>query len=270
VSGGHGRSRLLIVVAVIVVAVLVAVLGLTADEGDPNPKPTLALIFGVIAVFAVGLIALQRADLEHAANRDAAALNRAAASGGPAVVDPTALSEQTLWAAMAISPIDGDALRARTEGWDAGRRSLRLGAVVIALILVTVPAIYLLESFVPLLVGGPLIILVAIFGALRAVGPEGVAADERLDRSMAPLGLRLREPGLLTGERHGRAVSVRLGSGAGDASEVTVTGPCREFAAGSKLVEVRSDADGVVVSRPRAGRRSWLCDLWVAEQLASS
>jgi hypothetical protein len=44
---------------------------------------------------------------------------------------------------------------------------------------------------------------------------------------------------------------------------------CHEFAASSKLVEVRSGPQGIVVSRGRDGDASWLCDLWLAERLAA-
>ncbi len=70
------------------------------------------------------------------------------------------MAEPDLWAAMAVAPIDADALKARSEMWESGRRSLRLGMVVTALIFVAVPATYLLESFLPLLIGAPLIVIV--------------------------------------------------------------------------------------------------------------
>jgi hypothetical protein len=283
------------IVGVVIVAVLAAVIGLTADEGDPNPKPTLALIFAVIVIFVVGLLALQRADLERA-SRDAAGANtRAVAEAGRPLDNPTELSEPELWAAMAVAPIGPEALRARGEAWDAGRRSWRLGALVLLLIFLTVPAVYLLESFVPLLIGGPLILLAALFGAARAIAPGGEIDDafDRADLSLRPLGLRLSErprggfelrgpatpgadyrlrgPTVLRGERHGRAVTVRLGGDEDSgASEVTVAAPgCRAYASGSKLVEVRSDAEGIVVSRRDGDQQSWLCDLWLAEQLAA-
>jgi hypothetical protein len=295
VSGGFRRSSVFGIVGVVVVAVLAAVIALTADQGDPNPKPTLALIFGVIAVFVVGLLALQRSDLERAAQGEAAKASRGAAEAGRPVENPTALTEPELWAAMAVAPIDAEALRAREQGWEIGRHNLRLGALVFALILLTVPAIYLLESFVPLLIGGPLILAAAIYGAVRAIAPGGEIdrGFDRLDETMVPLGLRiserpkggfelrgptmpgadyrLRGPTVLSGERHGRVVTVRLG-GHGDAgaSEVSVAAPgCHEFAADSKLVAVRSGPEGIVVSRRRDGAAAWLCDLWLAERLAT-
>ena len=119
------------------------------------------------------LFALQRSDLERAAGterrRDRARRRR----GGRQVDNPTTMAEPELWAALAVTPIDADAVRARGEMWDSGRRSLRLAMVVTLLIFLTVPAIYLLESFVPLLIGGPLIVIAALYGSFRALAPGG-------------------------------------------------------------------------------------------------
>ena len=106
-----------------------------------------------------------------------------------------------------------------------------------ALIFLTVPPIYLLESFVPLLIGGPLIVIAAIYGSIRALAPGGEmdSAYEKVGLAMAPLGFEVSERPkvnievreattgrvgpkihgdlVLSGERHRRAVSVRLGSG---------------------------------------------------------
>ena len=81
---------------------------------------------------------------------------------------------------------------------------------------------------------------------------------------------RLRGTTELSGERHGRRVTVRFG-GHEDAghSEVAIAEPCRAFEAKSKRVEVRSGPDGIVVSRRKAGQGDWLCDLWLAERLAA-
>jgi hypothetical protein len=152
--------------------------------------------------------------------------------------------------------------------------------VVTLLIFLTVPAIYLLESFVPLLIGGPLIVIAALYGSLRAVAPGGEMdrGYERVGQAMAPLGLEVSErpqvniemrdpvqgrmgPKLhgalvLSGERHDRQVSIRLGSGeVASRTEVTVGGP------GPHL---RGEA------RKGGEQRDWLCDLWLAERLAAA
>jgi len=293
-SGGFRRSSRFGLIGVLVVMALVAVIGLTMGSGEANPKLALALIFGVVGIFVVVLLLLQRADLEQAAGGDAVKRSRAAAEGGRPLEDPAAVGEADLWAALAIGPVDADAVKAQSEMWDAGRRSIKLGAVIFGLIFLTVPPVYLLESFVPLLVGVPLIVIAALYGAFRAIGPGGELDQgyERMDRAMKPLGLqvsarpkggfeprgptmpgfdyRLRGATELSGERHGRRVTIRFG-GHEDAgqSEVTVAAPCNSFEAKSKRVTVSSDPEKIVVSRRKAGQGDWLCDLWLAERLAS-
>ena len=294
VSGGFKRSGTFGIVGVFVVAALVAVIALTMGQGDPNPKLALGLIFGVVALFCLGLFALQRADLNRASGTDAAQSSRGAAEGGHEVENPTALEEPELWAAMAIRPIDAAAVRARDEIWGIARGSQNLGIVVTILIFLTVPAIYLTESFVPLLIGGPLIVLAALYGAFRAIGPGGAipGSYELTDRAMAPLGLqvtdqpeggfemRWMQPGfdyrlrgwtVLSGQRHGRPVVVRIG-GHEDAgtTEVVVGETSAEFEATSKRVTVSSGPEGIIVTRRKGGGRDWLCDLWLAERLASA
>jgi hypothetical protein len=293
-SGGFKRSSRFGLIGVFVVMALAAVIGLTMGSGEANPKLALGLIFGVIAVFVVVLLLLQRSDLDRVAGRDTAARGRAAAEGGRPVEDPTVLSEAELWASLAIAPIDAEAVKAQSEMWDAGRRSLKLGAIVFGLIFLTVPPMYLLESFVPLMIGGPLIVIAALYGSFRAIGPGGEIdrGYDLTDQAMKPLGLQVTErpqgsfeprspamPGFdyrlrgtteLSGNRHGRRVTVRFG-GHEDAghSEVAVAVPCQEFEAGSKQVTVQSGPEGIVVSRRKAHPGDWLCDLWLAERLAS-
>ncbi len=321
-SGGFKRSSRFGILGVFVVAGICAAIGLTLGSGEANPKLALGLIFGVLAVFFVILFALQRADLDRVSGADARGSSRAAAEGGREIDNPTTMREADLWAAMAVSPIDAEAVRARSEMWEAGRRSLRLGMVVTLLIFLTVPAMYLFESFVPLLIGGPLIVLAALWGSIRALMPGGELERgyDNVGRAMAPLGLavterptvsiEMREPVtprmgpkirgalVLSGERNGRPVSVRVGSGeTGSHSEVSVvaaTAP--EFSAKSrdgrvrpadgtpenlvaalkdvpnstrwKKVTVEGGPDGIVVARKGGGQSDWLCDLWLAERLA--
>jgi hypothetical protein len=291
-SGGFRRSSRYGLVGIIVVAALTVVIGLTMGQGEADPKLALGLIFGVVAIFLVGLFTLQRSDLEHAAGGDAKARNRAAAEGGRPVEDPTAVSEAELWASLAIEPIDQDAIRGQAEMWDVSRRSINLGMVICLLIFLTVPPMYLFETFVPIFVGVPLIVIAALYGSFRAIGPGGELDQgyERTDRAMKPLGLRVTArpqggfeprgptmPGFdyrlrgvteLSGERHGQQVTIRFG-GHEDAglSEIWIATPCREFEAKSKRVEVRGGPEGLLISRRKAKQGDWLCDLWVAERL---
>lgn len=293
-SGEFKRSSRFGLVGVLVVMALVAAIGLTMGSGEANPKLALGLIFSVVAVFVVVLLLLQRSDLERVAGGDAAARTRAAAEGGGPVEDPTAVGEADLWASLAIAPIDADAVTAQSEMWDVGRRSLKLGAIVFGLIFLTVPPMYLLESLVPLFIGVPLIVIAALYGAFRAIGPGGDVDQgyARTDRAMKPLGLqvsrrpkggfeprgptmpgfdyRLRGMTELSGERHGRQVTVRFG-GHEDAglSEVAIASPCRDYEAKSMRIEVRSGPEGLAVVRRKAKPGDWLCDLWLAERLLS-
>ncbi len=267
-SGGFKRSSLFGLVGVFVVAALAIVIATTTGQGEANPKLTLGLIFAVVAIFVIVLFALQRSDLERAAGSGAAATNRAAAEGERQVENPMTMAEPELWAALAVAPIDADAVRARDEVWDVGRRSIRLGMVIVLLIFLTVPSVYLFETFLPLLIGVPLIVIAAIYGSIRAIGPGGELDKgyDRTDRAMKPLGLQVSErpsggfemrfpttPGfdyrlrgwtVMSGKRHGREVMVRLG-GHEDAgrSEVIVAAPGPEWSGRSRDGRVRA-ADG--------------------------
>jgi hypothetical protein len=322
-SGGFKRSGLFGLIGVVVVMVAVALIALNADSGDPNPKGTMALIFGVIAVFVVILFVLQRSDLEKVAGGDAKAVQRAVAEGGGKIENPTTMEEQQLWAALAVRPIGNEAIKARGAMWDSSRRSQKLGWLVMLLIFLTVPSIYLFESFMPLLIGGPLIAIAAIYGSVRALAPGGEmdSAYEKVDLAMAPLGFEVTERPkvkievreattgrvgpkihgalVLSGERHGRPVSVRIGSGeVSSRSEVTVRVATPEFKAKSRDGKVRPGDDvpppfaaalrdmpnstrwkkltveggleGIVVARKGGAQADWLCDLWLAERLAEA
>jgi hypothetical protein len=320
-SGGFRRSGLFGLFGVIAVAAIVVAIAFTTGEGQANPKTTYALIFGVVGVFMIILFALQRSDMERVSSGNISGTERAAAEGGRTIENPTTMEEPQLWAALAVKPIDREAVKARGEMWDAGRRSLRLGMIVTLLIFLTVPPIYLLESFVPLLIGGPLIAIAAIYGSIRAVAPGGEldSGYEKVGLAMAPLGFEVTERPkvsietrdavtgrvgprvhgalVLSGERHGRAVSVRQGGGE---SEVVVRAPAPPFEAKSrdgrvrpakgvdppasiataleavpnstrwKKVKVEGGGEGIVISRKGGEQTDWLCDLWLAERLAEA
>jgi hypothetical protein len=262
--GGFKRSGLFGIVGVIAVAAIVVVIGLGTEGGDASPKTTYALIFGVVGVFLVILFALQRADLNRVSGADARGSTRAAAEGGRQIDNPTTMSDPDLWAAMAVKPIDSEAVKARAAGWETGRRSQNLAMLVTLLIFLTVPPIYFFESFVPLLIGGPLIVIAALWGSIRALMPGGEMdrGYENVGVAMAPLGFEVTErPSVsietrdavtgrvgpkihgalvLEGERNGRRVSVRVGSTETTTrSEVTVAAPVTEFRAKSRDGRVR-------------------------------
>lgn len=144
---GLGRSARFGLIGVVVVAAIVVVIALTADSSDPNPKLQYGLIFGVIGAFFFILLFLQRGDLNRVASGD----ERSAG----------------------VKRVDEGAIAAHREMWDAARRSIKLGAVIGVLIFLTVPSVYLFDSFVPLLIGGPLIVIAALYGSWRAFGQGG-------------------------------------------------------------------------------------------------
>jgi hypothetical protein len=172
-SGGFKRSGLFGLIGVIVVAAIVAFIGLSSESGDASPKATYALIFGVVGVFLVILFVLQRSDLNRVSGADARDTARGAAEGGRQIENPTTMEDAELWAAMATGPIDAEAVKARAAGWATARGSQNLAMLVTLLIFLTVPPMYLLESFVPLLIGGPLIAIAALWGSIRTLMPGG-------------------------------------------------------------------------------------------------
>ena len=208
---------------------LVAVIGLNTDPRDANPKDTYALIFGIVAAFLILMFFFQSRDLARAERGEA----KAAVPQGE-IENPAMMDEPTLWASMAVKPIDKDALRARKDVWGAARGSMRLGMLICLLIFLAVPPIYLFDTFVPLLIGAPLIVLIALGKSvpMLAGGGDIGKAYDTANRAMAPLGLELTEklkitiepksaapfrlgPGVhgatvFEGERHGRRVTVRM------------------------------------------------------------
>jgi hypothetical protein len=196
------------------------------------------------------------------------------------VDDPTKLGDGELWAALAVRPIDDGAIKARKEIWGAGFRSLKLGTVIVVLIFLTVPSIYLFNTFIPLLIGGPLIVIAALYGSRRAIGAGGEvdSAYELMDRAMMPLGLSVTErptvrmvtraptmpgysarlfgPTVMTGERHSHRIEVRQEEGL---SELTLHVAAPEFEARTKggrlsAEDGSSNAAAVLSSVPASDR----------------
>ena len=274
--GEFRRSAVFGLVGVFVVAGIAIAIALSADSNNSDPKLQMGLIFGVIAVFFVGLFAFQRRDLNRAATGDI----RGFSKGPQEVDDPTKLGDGELWAALAVHPIGDDAIRARRELWGAGRRSMNLGVAITILIFLSVPPVYLLDTFVPLFIGGALIAILALYGAWRAIGPGG-QVDSGFDRmavAMKPLGLELTDrpsvrmvpraptmpgysatlvgPTAMMGERHGHKVEVHQEAGV---SEVTVHARCPKFEAKAKrgrfaTEDGASDAAAVLSSLPASDR----------------
>ena len=226
---------------------LVAVVALNTDERDADPKGTYALIFGIVGVFLILLFFFQ--------SRDLAAVSRAKPPKPGPIDNPATMDEPSLWAAMAVHPIDADALKARDDVWGVARGSMRLAMLICVLIFLAVPPIYLLDTFVPLLIGAPLIALIALWKSVpmlagggdlgkgydaadRAMAPLGLALTEKLNvriepKSVAPLRMGAGVHGAteFAGERHGRQVTVRMPADEGVRAlcQVRIAGAAPEF-----------------------------------------
>src|SRR4030095_409271 len=94
-----------------------------------------------------------------------------------------------------VHPIDADAARARSETFASTRSSIRLGMLICVLIFAGVVPLYLLGTFVPLLICAPLIALIALVKGIGLLAPGGGVdqAYGRVDVAMKPLGLRMSE-----------------------------------------------------------------------------
>lgn len=216
--------------------VAVALIGLSADPRDPSPKGTYALIFGIVGAYVFLLLAVQRLDIRDAAR---ASMQPTIEPGTP-LENPMTATSIDLMASLAIGPVGEQAALAHDTAWGLARKSNNTGWIICALIFITVPMTYMLETFVPVLVGAALIVLVALgylAGVLGGVG-RGASLDdayEAIGRSVEPLGLELHERpqvgvgtrvappyGLKSevrgalrfgGSRHGRAVEVTMDDG---------------------------------------------------------
>lgn len=262
------RSRNYALIALPIAVVAIVIVAMSADPTDPNPKVTLAAIFGILGLFFIGLFIVQGRDL----NRAAAVPTAGTDEIGRPLANPMTASEPELWAALAIEPIGDDAARARGDGWQMARDSMAAGRIIVALIFIAVPLTYLLESFIPILIGAPIIVGYALYRSYRVLGSGG-DLDRGYDavaRSIAPLGLELVErpkvsagprvapaPGMRTyingalsfaGKRHGRLVEVTLADG-GCRVYVAARGP--EFTARSSDGKLRNK-DGLPPEIERA------------------
>ena len=209
---------------------LVAVVGLNADRRDADPKGTYALIFGIVGVFLILLFFFQSRDL-----------SRGGGGRGEARSRRTRSRTRRRWTSRRSGRRWRSSRSTRTRSarartiWGAARGSMRLGMLICVLIFLAVPPIYLLDTFVPLLIGAPLIALhraVEVGCRCSAAAATSPRRYEAANRAMAPLGLALTErltitiepksvapfrlgPGVhgatgFAGERHGRQVTVRM------------------------------------------------------------
>lgn len=253
-----------------VVAALTIVVGQSLGQNEAKPKDAYALIFAILGVYLLLLFLLQLRDVSKAEGADVRALELAPDE----IENPATMDEATLWAAMAVRPIDDSAIRARKQAWGTTRSSIHLAMLICALIFLTVPPIYLLDTFVPLLVGVPLIAGIALWKSIRLLGGGLDEVYEAAGRAMAPLGLTVVEhpdvtiqakgaapyrvgPELtgalvLGGERGGRQVMVRMPAGGGARSpsqvRLALTAPGFDFKTRDGRLKAGKDAPGAVTA----------------------
>lgn len=244
------------------VAIATAVVALTMGSGEANPKDALAVIFALIGGFIFLLLFVQGRELNAAAAKE----TRAATEVGRPIDNPMTVPEPELWASLATGPIGPEALQARADGWDIARASQNSAWVICGLIFIFVPAAYLLEQPVLILIGAVPIAGFAVYRALKVVGGGGELdrGYESLGRSVEPLGLVVDErptvgvqqrmpptPGLktdvrgalrLSGIRHGRPVSIVM-EGGSNSVKVGVRAPV--FAAKSSDGRIRAEKGAV-------------------------
>src|SRR3954447_15657631 len=112
----------------------VAAVALTMGRGQAKPRGALALIFGIVAAYLVLLFFFQTRDVSSAEAKDL----EAALQPQNEIENPAVLDDAHLWAAMAIHPIDEDAVKARKQIWATSRGSIHTGMLICVLIFVGV------------------------------------------------------------------------------------------------------------------------------------
>jgi hypothetical protein len=257
-SGGFRRSSTFGIVGVIVVMVVCALIGLQFGSGA-HPTGALIAILAIVFGFIAIMMVLQHRDLDRV---EARTKIESVTDPGP-VADPTSVPPGSLIAAMAVRPIDEEALAGTADAYGVARSSMNSGAVMVVLIFFCVVPWILFQWIWSILIVGPIIGLYLLYLIARIFMPSGTVAKgfTASAQMLAPLGLdmaqhpevglspRFGQPGyntrlvgsyLLEGERHGRSVTMRRD---GDGPTVTsVSGDFPEFS-------VKSDGD-----RLRAGR----------------
>jgi len=308
-------SRILAIVGIPLVAVAVAAVALTG-AGDANPTAALTVIFAIVGGFVFLLLFVQGREIDAAART----ADYAPGSEGVPVDNPMTVPEPQLWASLAVAPIGTEAIAARGESRGIARSSHRAASVICVMIFVFVPAAYLLEKPWIAVLGAIPIAGYAVWRGIAVIGSGGELdrVYESLGRSIEPLGLavderptvgvgqRLGPPAslkaevrgalLISGKRHGRAVSVAMGGGT---TRVRVHVASAQFEAKSSDGRIRGRSgevpseiesalrlvpasvdwngaaatggpEGIEVVLDGTGGRRWLAGLWLAERLADA
>ena len=207
--------------------------------------------------FVAALFYLQRRDLNRAEDRS----RLSAAAPVEPVTDPTTVELGSLLAALAIEPIDHDAIsRATGRSWGMVRESQHAGWILTVLIACAVVPWQLWQEIWSIVVFVPAIVVYVLYLCVRVLIPGGTL-DSAYDDSAAtlePLGLELTErprvklrrqplgpqpirhriegPVAYSGRRHGRAVSIRFEGGA----TTTLSGAVQPFEVEAKGERLRA------------------------------
>jgi hypothetical protein len=312
------RSSRFGIIGVGVVMVLTAAIGLLFGSGA-NPTGALIAIFAIVFGFVGVLLYLQRRDVD----RGEARAKREAIEAAEPVEDPATASQMSMLADLATGRIDRAAIAAASgRTWGIARGSINSGAVIVVLIACAVlpwqfsggGEVWSIVVFVPA------IIIYAVYLAARAIMPGGtldraygdaaptlgalgLTESERPQvkirrRPLGPQPFQHQLEGAIayTGQRHGRAVSIRID---GDGVTTTLGGRVDRFEVEArdqrlratpssppavaavldplrassywKGVRVRGSDAGVTVERRGSGAgEHWMRDLWLAEHLADA
>jgi hypothetical protein len=224
------RSSRFGIVGVLVAMALTAAIALLFAQNDARPTGALIAIFAIVFGFVFVLLRLQRSDVDRAETRS----KLAGLEPGVPVSDPTTVDTNALLGALAIKPVDREAIEAanaRTWGWARG--SINSGTILMVLIAFAVIPWQLWTAYWSIYVFVPVIVVYVSYLTARAVGAGGRLdqAFDDSDATLEPLGLSLTEhpevvvrgrlagPGAQAelegaiayeGRRHGRSVSVRI------------------------------------------------------------
>jgi len=220
----------------------------------------------VIGVGIAVMVLVQRGWTARARRRAALEMVRSAreAAAAGTITDPAKLSPNALLAAMAIHPVDEQALVAGGDrGWAIAERSQRSAtAMTLLIVVLMVPALALQEVRL-IVLGAVPIVGYAVVLAVRVLRPGGTLdqAYAAHDEMLAPLGLAGAErpdvvfvprlagegmqstivgPTVLSGERHGRAVEVTID---GSRTDTRVSAPCTSFELKGHRQRVRAQGD---------------------------
>lgn len=227
------RSSRFGLIGVFVVMAVTAAIALLFAQNDARPTGAMIAILAIVFAFVFAMLRLQRSDVGRAEARSRLETLEPA---GP-VADPTTVDTNALLVAMAVKPLDREAIAAASaRTWEFARGSISSATILMVLIACAVVPWQLFTAYWSIYIFVPIIVVYASYLAVRAVGAGG-QLDQGFDDAAAtlePLGLRLTErpevvvrrrlagPGAQAGlegviayegTRRGRSVSVRVEGG---------------------------------------------------------